>query len=94
MEIVKINTKLTREEREAVLRYGELDKVWTIDTTIMKFYNKAKRQGWKQLVEYVYEDGSVCGGIFEAPDRAVTIRNAEKKLMSEAQMENLQSEEC
>ena len=39
------------------------------------------------------EDGTVCGGAFKAPARAITIRNAEKKQMSEAQMGNLAADE-
>ena len=55
--------------------------------------NKAKKQGWTQTAEYVYEDGMVCGGAFEAPQRAITIRNAEKKQMTEKQMGNLCSDD-
>ena len=89
MQIVKITTKLSSEEKETLLHYDYIDKIWVMDTIIMKHYNKAKKQGWKQLKEYVYEDGSVCGGVFEAPDRAVTIRNIDAKQMSDKQMENL-----
>ena len=89
METIKVNTRLSTEERETVLVYDNVDKVWLMDTTIPKHCNKAKRQGWVQTTEYVYEDGVVCGGAFTAPARAITIRNAEKKQMSEAQMGNL-----
>ena len=89
METIKVNTRLSTEERETVLVYDNVDKVWYMDTTVSKHANKAKRQGWTQTAEYVYEDGTVCGGAFTAPARAITIRNAEKKQMSEAQMGNL-----
>ena len=93
MQIIKITAKLTSEEKETLLHYDYIDKVWLMDTTIMKFYTKAKKQGWKQLKEYVYDDGSICGGVFEAPERAVTIRNIDAKQMSDKQMCNLLQDE-
>ena len=89
MDTIKINSRLTLEERETVLVYSSVDKMWHMDTTVPKHANKAKKQGWVQISEYIYEDGSVCGGAFEAPARAITIRNAEKKQMTEKQMGNL-----
>lgn len=93
METIRINSRLTLEERETVLVYDSVDKVWKMDTTVLKHANKAKNQGWTQIAEYVYEDGMVCGGAFEAPQRAITIRNAEKKQMTEKQMGNLRSDD-
>ena len=93
MKTTKINTKLSNEERETVLIYNSADKKWIMDTTVLKHANKACKQGWTQTSEYVYEDGAVCGGTFEAPARAITIRNTEKKQMSEKQMGNLPSED-
>ena len=89
METIKVNTRLSTEERETVLVYDNIDKVWRMDSTIPKHFNKAKKQGWTQTAEFVYEDGTVCGGAFEAPARAITIRNAEKKQLSEKQLGNL-----
>jgi hypothetical protein len=91
METIKVNTRLSTEERETVLVYDNVDKVWHMDSTVPKHFNKAKKQGWTQTAEFVYEDGTVCGGAFEAPARAITVRNAEKKQMTEAQMGNLTS---
>lgn len=89
MDTIKINTRLSNEEKETVLIYNSVNKKWLMDTTVSKHANKAKRQGWKQTTEYVYEDGTSCGGVFEASDRAITIRSTEKKQMSEKQMRNL-----
>lgn len=89
METIKVTTRLSTEERETVLVYDNVDKVWHMDSTVSTHFNKAKRQGWTQTAEYVYEDGQICGGAFEAPARAITIRNTEKKQMSEKQMGNL-----
>ncbi len=93
METIRINSRLTLEERETVLVYSSADKTWYVDTVVPKHMNKFKKQGWKQTAEYVYEDGSPCGGAFEGSERAITIRNAEKKQMSEKQMSNLFDDE-
>ena len=93
MEIIKINSKLSNDEKEVVLLFDYALKKWTMDATVMKFYNKAKKQGWTQLKEYIYNDGTVCGGVFEAPAHAVTIRSSEKRKMTEKQMGNLSLDE-
>lgn len=89
METIKVTNRLSVEERETVIVYDNVDKKWRVDTTLSKHVNRFKKQGWTQTAEYVYEDGSVCGGAFEGFERAITIRNAEKKQMSEKQMGNL-----
>ena len=90
MKIHKVYCKLSSSEREVLLHYDVVDNKWIMDTTIMKFYNKAKRQGWTQTDEYIYEDGTVCGGAFEALGKGITIRNPNKtRVMSEKQMNNL-----
>ena len=93
METIKVTTRLSTEERETVLVYDNIDKVWHMDSTVPKHCNKAKKQGWVQTTEYVYDDGTVCGGAFTAPARAITIRSAEKKQMSEKQMNNLRGDD-
>lgn len=89
METIKVNTRLSIEERETVIVYDNVNKVWLVDTTLSKHLNKAKKKGWKQTKEFVYDDGSVCGGVFIVPERAISFRSAEKKQMSEKQMRNL-----
>lgn len=89
METIKVTNRLSTEEKETVLVYDNTTKMWIMDTTILAHYNKAKKQGWNQSAEFVYEDGDVCGGVFEAPARAITIRNTEKKQLSDKQMQNL-----
>ena len=93
MKTIKLTGRLSTEEKETVLVYDSVDKKWIMDTTVLKHANKAQNQGWKQTAEFVYEDGTPCGGVFEAPARAITIRNAEKKQMSEKQMRNLVSDD-
>lgn len=90
METIKVTTRLSTEERETVLVYDNVSKVWTMDTTLPKHCNKAKKQGWTQTAEFVYDDGSVCGGVFVVPEKAVSFRNPKiKRVMSEKQMMNL-----
>lgn len=93
MKTIKVNTRLSTEEKETILVYDNVDKKWFMDTTVPKHANKARKQGWTQTAEFIYEDGSSCGGEFEAPARAITIRNAEKKQMSEKQLGNLPDNE-
>lgn len=93
METIRINSRLTLEERETILVYNSAAKTWYVDTVVPKHMNKFKKQGWTQTAEYVYEDGTACGGAFEGFERAITIRNAEKKQMTEKQMGNLCSDD-
>ena len=93
MNTIKVGNRLSGEEKETVLVYDYVSKTWVMDSTVSKHFNKAIKQGWKQIAEYVYDDGSVCGGVFEAPDRSITIRNTEKKQMSEKQLCNLSNDE-
>lgn len=90
MEIIKINSRLSAEERETVLLYDVIDKKWRMDTVVPKHANKAKKQEWTQVAEYVYDDGTVCGGVFEGSEKAITFRNPNKKrVLSEKQLNNL-----
>ena len=90
MDTIKVTSKLSNEERETVIVYDNTEKKWYADTTLAKHVNKFKKQGWKQTTEYVYEDGSICGGAFEGSDKAITIRNPNiKRVMSDEQMKNL-----
>ena len=90
MDTIKVTSKLSNEERETVIVYDNVEKKWYADTTLAKHINKFKRQGWKQTAEYVYDDGSLCGGAFEGSDKAITIRNPNiKRVMSDEQMKNL-----
>ena len=90
MKTTKLTTRLSAEERETVIVYDNTDRKWYVDTTVPKHVNRFKKQGWTQTEEYVYEDGTVAGGCFEGSEKAITIRNPNKKrVMSEKQMKNL-----
>lgn len=90
MNTVVINTRLTAHEKEMHILQAGTDGTIHVDTTIQKYANKLKKQEWKQTAEYVYDDGTPCGGAFEAPEWAITFRNPNKKrVMSDEQMKNL-----
>ncbi len=90
MKTIKVNTRFSNEERETILVYDNIDKVWTMTSTVAKHFNKALRQGWTPVIQYMYEDGTVCGMELSAQEKAITIRDPNKKrVMSEKQMCNL-----
>jgi len=90
METIKVNAKITNEERETILVYDNIKKVWRMDSTVAKHYNKALRQEWIPITKYVYKDGTTVGMVLEASAKAITIRNPNKKrVMNENQMNNL-----
>jgi hypothetical protein len=93
MKIVKMNGRLTAEEKETILNYSYIDKKWYMHSFLQKHFNRALKQGWTPLVKYEYEDGTAAGYEFEGPDRAITIRNTEKKKMSDKQLANLFNDE-
>lgn len=89
MKVIKIHDQLINEEKETLLHYDFINKKWTMDSTVRKHFNKALKQGWIPKTRYEYDDGTVVGYILEAPDRSVTIRNVEKKQLSDKQLTNL-----
>ena len=93
LEIVKLNSKLTIEEKETLLNYDSVTKEWIMDSTVPKHFRRAVKQGWIPIRKYIDDDGTVYGMVLKAPERAVTIRNVEKKKMSEKQMKNLSEED-
>lgn len=89
VEIINVNAKLTLEERETLITYDSVDKTWIMDSFTPKFFRKTLKQGQTPIRKYIYEDGTVCGMTFIAPERAITIRSTTKKQMSEKQLSNL-----
>ena len=89
MKTIKVMSKLFAEERETLLNYDPIEKIWVMDSTIPKHFRKALKQGWTPIQQYVYEDGTVCGMVLTAAERSITIRSTIKKEMSEKQRENI-----
>ena len=92
MKTIKINGKLTNEERETHLNFDSIEKMWTMDSMVPKHFRKALKQGWTPIKQFVYDDGTVCGMVLTAPERAITIRTTEKKKLSEKQLKNLNAD--
>lgn len=92
METIKVYERISAEERETVLVYDNITKEWIMDSSVPKHFRKAVKQGWTPTKQYIYEDGMVCAMVLTAPERAITIRNTEKKQMSEKQLGNLNKE--
>ena len=94
METIKITgIRLSSEEREAHLYLDPIERVWTLESYLPKYFRKAIKQGWKPIREYVYDDGTVCGMVLTAPERSVTIRSVEKKKLSKKQLDILCEDE-
>lgn len=90
METIKMyGNRLSNEERETLLNFDSVERVWLMDSFVSKHFRKALKQGWTPIKEYVYEDGTVCGMTLTAPERAVTIRNVDKKKLSDKQLKIL-----
>jgi hypothetical protein len=93
METIKVSTRLSNEEREVYFYLDPIERVWVLDAFMPKYFNKAIKQGWTPIRKYIYEDGTVCGMSLIGPERAVTIRNVEKKKLSEGQLNNLSKDD-
>lgn len=89
MKTIKLNSKLSPEEKETHLNYDVIEKMWVMDSTVPKHFRKALKQGWTPIQQYVYEDGTVCGMVLTAAERAITIRSTIKKEMTDKQRENI-----
>ena len=72
------NVKLSREEKETVINYSELDNKWVVDTSVWKHMNKFKKQGWKVISTQYYPNGDVMAMQFECPPHGISIRPFEK----------------
>ena len=94
METIKVSgNKLTNEEREVYLYLDPIERTWVLDTFLPKYFRKALKQGWTPIRQYVYDDGTICGMSLTAPERAVTLRNVDKKKLSEKQLNNLNTDD-
>lgn len=94
METIKVSgNKLINEEREVYLYLDPIERVWVLDTFLPKYFRKALKQGWTPIRQYVYDDGTICGMSLTAPERAVTLRNVDKKKLSEKQLNNLNADD-
>lgn len=78
-EKIVVGSKVENYKQATLVSFSQIDKIWCVDTTIPKHYNRFLRQGWKLVREYVYDNGEIVGGSFEAPERAITVRSVTKE---------------
>ena len=86
-----IKTRLSTDEREThYMIAANNDDVVIMETTIMKDFHRAQKQGWMLIEQYQHIDGDIIGGVFEAPRRCLSVRNTKEKELSEKQLANLE----
>ena len=78
MKTIITQERLTKEERECVLVYSEVDDKWYVDVSVAKLRTKFIKQGWTQTSETTLPDGTWVSSTFEAPYKGISIRNPEK----------------
>ncbi len=71
-------TRLSKDERECILNFSEVDNMWYADVSVAKLRNKFVKRGWKLTSETVLPDGTWVASTFEAPYWAVSVRNSER----------------
>jgi hypothetical protein len=72
--------RLTKEERECVLVYSEIDDKWYVDVSVGKLKTKFIKQGWTQTSETTLPDGTWVASTFEAPYHSVGIKGTTKRV--------------
>lgn len=95
MLVYKINSSLTSEERETILRYDYLEKCWYMETSISTHWNKALKQKWEVVSKTVNEDNKVQSMVFKCDNpSSISIRGAEKKkrTLTDEQKEKLRNQ--
>lgn len=78
MKTIITQERLTKEERECVLVYSEVDDKWYVDVSVAKLRTKFVKQGWVQTSVTTLPDGTWVASTFEAPYKGISIRNPEK----------------
>ena len=87
-EVFASNSKLTQAEREFILIYNELDRVWIAESSIPKFWRKLEKRNWTCTKVQYYSDGTICSKSFTSNSpKGITITDPTKakKEMTEEQ---------
>ena len=82
MKTIITQDRLTKEERECVLVYSELDDKWYVDVSVAKLRTKFIKQGWTQTSETTLPDGTWVASTFEAPYWAIGVKSPNKRVRS------------
>jgi hypothetical protein len=93
MQVIKTKNVFVGQERETLITFDGERKMWNLYAAIPKHFRRAQKYGWTPLKQWVLDDGTVVAMEFEAPERAISIKGAEKKKMSDKQMKNLFGDE-
>lgn len=89
MKTIKNDIKLTAEERETHLNFDYINKIWYMDSSITRHFNKAVRAGWEPIAQYIDKDGIVYRMQLRAPERGITIKTPEKRNVSAEHLQKL-----
>lgn len=87
------NIRLTKEERETIIIYSELDNCWYADTTVQKHIRKFENQGWECTKKQYYPNGDLMAAEFKGNSKSISIRDINsdkpKRIMSEEHKQKL-----
>ena len=82
MKTIITQDRLTKEERECVVIYSEIDDKWYVDVSVAKLRTKFIKQGWTQTSETTLPDGTWVASTFEAPYWAIGVKSPNKRVRS------------
>lgn len=71
--------RLTKEERETILRYNEADGYWEVYTAVQAHIRKCDSYGYKLTDVDYYEDGTVAGKFYKVPKNAIGFKAPNRK---------------
>lgn len=80
-----MSDKLTREERETLILYNEVDDEFIIDSSVQKHIRKFDKLGYECTDTQLYDDGTVCSKSYKVPVRSISFRSPEKRKVTEEQ---------
>src|SRR5574344_3042204 len=70
--------KLTKEERETLFNYAEMDGYWEIDTSVAVHMRKFDKLGYECTGTQYYPDGTIQAKTYKVPKHAISFRKPEK----------------
>lgn len=71
--------RLTKEERETILRYNEADGYWEVYTAVQAHIRKCDFYGYELTDVDYYEDGTVAGKFYKVPKNAIGFKTPNRK---------------
>lgn len=80
-----MSDKLTREERETLILYNEVDDEFIIDSSVQKHIRRFDKLGYECTDTQLYDDGTVCSKSYKVPVRSISFRSPEKRKVTEEQ---------